>query len=58
MPAPVRVGSGAGGDPAVRAAPEQAASPARPSPESASAPAWNTSPLVPDFPEGDDDIPF
>jgi len=24
----------------------------------ASEPAWNTSPLVPDLPEGDDDIPF
>ncbi|NDG74725.1 MAG: single-stranded DNA-binding protein, partial [Synechococcaceae bacterium WB8_1B_136] len=21
-------------------------------------PTWNTSPLVPDLPEGDDDIPF
>jgi single-stranded DNA-binding protein len=30
--------------------------PAAPAP--AQAPTWNTSPLVPDLPEGDDDIPF
>ena len=24
----------------------------------AETPTWNTSPLVPDFPEGEDDIPF
>jgi hypothetical protein len=24
----------------------------------ATQPTWNTSPLVPDLPEGDDDIPF
>jgi single-strand DNA-binding protein len=48
-PAPVRVAGAAGG-----ATPP----PARQAPEPASAPAWNTAPLVPDFPEGDDDIPF
>ncbi len=58
-PAPVRVGPGPGPDPAPRPAPEQAAGPAlRPTPEQVTAPVWNTSPLVPDFPEGDDDIPF
>lgn len=37
----------------VRSAPPAAAQPARVEP-----PTWNTSPLVPDLPEGDDDIPF
>ena len=38
---------------------QPAASPA-PAPVAAAAetPTWNTSPLVPDFPEGEDDIPF
>ncbi len=36
-----------------RSAPPAAAQPARVEP-----PTWNTSPLVPDLPEGDDDIPF
>ncbi len=40
---------------------QPAAAPA-PAPAAAAAPAetptWNTSPLVPDFPEGEDDIPF
>jgi single-strand DNA-binding protein len=47
-PAPVRMGG----------APAATQPPARQAPEPAAAPAWNTAPLVPDFPEGDDDIPF
>jgi single-stranded DNA-binding protein len=47
-PAPVRVG----------AAPGASQPPARQVPDPNAAPAWNTAPLVPDFPEGDDDIPF
>jgi single-strand DNA-binding protein len=39
-----------GARPAPAAYPAQPAQPAQPS--------WNTSPLVPDLPEGDDDIPF
>ena len=31
---------------------------AAPAPVPVQAPTWNTSPLVPDLPEGDDDIPF
>lgn len=55
--APVRVGSGSlAPERAVRPVSEQGAGPAVAPP--AAAPAWNTSPLVPDFPEGDDDIPF
>jgi single-strand DNA-binding protein len=43
--------------PGVRPAP--AGYPAQPAPAAQPAqPSWNTSPLVPDLPEGDDDIPF
>lgn len=47
--------------PAAPSAPRpSAASPtaAAPTPQPAAQPSWNTSPLVPDLPEGDDDIPF
>jgi len=43
-PAPARAAAGA---------PAPAAAPAAPQP-----PAWNASPLVPDLPEGEDEIPF
>jgi len=42
-------------------APARAASPARqpaPAPVPAETPSWNASPLVPDLPEGEDEIPF
>ena len=39
------------------AAPAAAPAPA-PAPAAAETPTWNASPLVPDFPEGEDDIPF
>jgi single-stranded DNA-binding protein len=39
------------------ASPGPAVSPQRQSPPS-EPPAWNTSPLIPDLPEGEDDIPF
>ena len=62
------VGAGAGRASSESTAPT-AAGPARAQPSRATAPApmaappptqptWNTSPLVPDLPEGDDDIPF
>ncbi len=43
-----------------RREPAPAAAAPAPAPAAASAemPTWNTSPLVPDFPEGEDDIPF
>ncbi len=39
-------------------APAAAAPTQAPAATSAEMPTWNTSPLVPDFPEGEDDIPF
>ena len=40
-------------------APPTAATASRPAPAAQAAePAWNASPLVPDLPEGDDEIPF
>jgi len=39
-------------------APAKAAPAPAPAAASAEMPTWNTSPLVPDFPEGEDDIPF
>ncbi|SBO42515.1 single-stranded DNA-binding protein [Cyanobium sp. NIES-981] len=66
-----QAGGGPGMPPAASAAPTaMAAAPARPQPRRSPAPAtgapapaaeppsWNASPLVPDLPEGDDDIPF
>ncbi len=47
-PNPAAMGSAAGTAAAVRPAPAPAAV----------EPAWNASPLVPDLPEGDDEIPF
>jgi single-stranded DNA-binding protein len=49
----------AGAAPARQAAPRptRAAAPAAAAP-AAEPPTWNTSPLVPDLPEGDDEIPF
>lgn len=57
---------GGGGLPAAAAAPAAAPRQAAAAPRAAAAPAaaapplptWNASPLVPDLPEGDDDIPF
>ena len=46
-------GVGAGRPPARAAAPARQAAPAP-----AETPAWNASPLVPDLPEGEDEIPF
>jgi len=43
--------------PTRRQAAAPAAAPA-PAPAAAETPTWNASPLVPDFPEGEDDIPF
>jgi len=43
--------------PTRRPAAAPAAAPA-PAPAVAETPTWNASPLVPDFPEGEDDIPF
>ncbi len=54
------LGAAAGGSAPLPAAPRPAAAPA-PTPAVAAAaaePAWNASPLVPDLPEGDDEIPF
>ena len=52
-PMPARAAAPA---PARSAAPRQVAAPA-PAP-AAAPPAWNASPLVPDLPEGEDEIPF
>jgi len=51
----------AGRPPAPAPTRRQAAAPAAapaPAPAAAETPTWNASPLVPDFPEGEDDIPF
>lgn len=67
-PAPMATASAASNPSAAGAAPARQAAPrptraAAPAAAAAAAaapepPTWNTSPLVPDLPEGDDDIPF
>ena len=67
-PAPMATASAASNPNAAGAAPARQAAPrptraAAPAAAAAAAaapepPTWNTSPLVPDLPEGDDDIPF
>jgi single-stranded DNA-binding protein len=42
----------------IRSQPSRAAAPAPMAAPPSTQPTWNTSPLVPDLPEGDDDIPF
>ena len=64
--APMAAALSSSAAPSPAAAPSGAAAPARqaaPRPTRAAAaapepPTWNTSPLVPDLPEGDDEIPF
>lgn len=51
-PAPRRVGAGQG------TAPGSGSAPMTPAPAPQEPPAWNTSPLVPDLADSDDDIPF
>jgi single-stranded DNA-binding protein len=53
MPAPM-----ASSAPAFRSAAPRPATPATPAPAAAAPPTWNASPLVPDLPEGEDEIPF
>ncbi|MFM7653521.1 MAG: single-stranded DNA-binding protein [Vulcanococcus sp.] len=59
-PAPARTAMpAAAGAPGAGRAPARAAAPARQAaPVPAEAPTWNASPLVPDLPEGEDEIPF
>ena len=53
------LGVAAGGQAPMPAAPPRTAAAPAPTPAAAVAePAWNASPLVPDLPEGDDEIPF
>lgn len=57
------LGASGGAPAAMPAAPAPMAAaggarPAAPAPAAAAEPAWNASPLVPDLPEGDDEIPF
>ncbi len=59
LPTPPAPAAAAGAAPRARmAAPAPTATPAAPAPRSAPSPSWNASPLVPDMPDGDDDIPF
>ncbi len=61
LAAPAGAPAAAGRAPApapARRAPAPAAAPAPVAAPAAEPPTWNTSPLVPDLPEGEDDIPF
>ncbi|EDY39150.1 single-stranded DNA-binding protein [Cyanobium sp. PCC 7001] len=60
---PAAGGSGMAAQPAAAAAPREqpiraSAAPAPPPAPAQEPPTWNASPLVPDLPEGDDEIPF
>ncbi|MCP9849343.1 single-stranded DNA-binding protein [Cyanobium sp. Morenito 9A2] len=57
-PAPVRLGGVSPDGPTGTPNPAQQPALVPPVPMPAAAPVWNTSPLVPDFPEDEDDIPF